>query len=289
MDLGVAFHIAHAVAAAQIQLLRQIAPAVMDGTDEGHHHDDRPLEHVLPEDLGPHVTVEPGHVQVGLRQRQPHEGLRLAGLDGHAKLGIHLAGADGGVGMGIDAGGDPKQHLLAQIPAGGLRLQGQQLLHPVHHETAHPRVHSEGDILIRLVVPMIIDLLHGEACGLGGVYLPGGDHVQPQALLPHDAAHLAEGGGLAGVQDHGALGKAFRKGVPVKAAVVPDPVLIHEIQGGPVGLRQLQGVLAGEAQVPVLPIQVGTKGRFGVQGERHAIYLLRIQQKRPMRSRIDRS
>ena len=209
------------------------------------------------------MAVESGHVEMRLSEGQAHEWFRLTGLDGYAELGIHLPGADSVVGVGIDARGDPKQDLLSRIPAARLRLQGQQLLLPVHHEAAHACVHGEGDVLVRFVVPVIIDPLHGKAGGHGRIDLPGGDHVQPQALLLHDPAHLPEGGGLAGVQDLGPCREAPGKGFRVQAAVVPDPVLVHEIQGRAVGFSQSQGVLVGEVQPPVPPGHVRAKGGFG--------------------------
>ena len=206
------------------------------------------------------MAVEPGHVQMGLIQRQPHEGLRLAGLDGHAELGVHLTGADGGVGVGVNAGGDPKEHLLPPVPAARLSFEREQLLHPVHHEAAHARVHSESDVSVRLAVAVVVHPVHGEACGLGGVYLPGGDHVEAQPLALHDAAHPFEGGGLAGVEDLGARREVLLKGFRVQAAVVPDAVLVHEVQGGAVLSGQGQGVLSCEAQAALLPVHIGAKG-----------------------------
>ena len=251
VQIGVALHIAHAVAAAQIQLLGHIAVLFLHGGDELQHDHSGTLEHVLIEHLRADVTVEAHQFHMGLGQRIDGDLLGLTGLNGGAELAVHLTGGDGLVGMGIDAGGQAQQHLLADAAAGGLGLDGLDLLHVVGHEIAHMVVHAVDDIGVGLVVAVEIGVGQVIARLQCTVDLAGGHHVDAHALLLHDLINALEGVGLAGVQRTAGRTEMLLEGVLIYAALMADIVLIHQIQRRAVLLGQLDGILSREKQVAV--------------------------------------
>ena len=195
------------------------------------------------------MAVEAHQLHMGLPQGVDGDLLGLAGLDGAAELGVHLAGGDGLVGVGVDAGGEAEQHLLPDAPAGGLGLDGLDLLHIVGHEVSDAVLHAVADVLVGLVVAVEVGLAQVIARLEGGVDLAGGHHVDAHALLLHDLIDALEGVGLAGIQGAGAGAEVLAEGLGVHPAVVPDPLLVHQVEGGAVLLGQLHGVLPGEEQV----------------------------------------
>ena len=150
--------------------------------------------------------------------------------------------------MRVDARGDAQQHLLAQRARGGLLGQGDQLVAVVHDEAAHAPVKRVGDVRVGLAVAVVVDLLRRKARGQSRADLAGGDRVDPQSLLGHDAVDLPEGGGLARIKRQRVLTEGVAEGRAVHPAVAADAILVHQIQRRAVGVRQRVHALAGEEQ-----------------------------------------
>ena len=94
VDGPVGIEIAHAVAAAQIQLTGCVAQRFANFRHIRQHDIQRPLVDILFKDLGADMAVEARQVQIRQRQRMLDHTRGLARLDGGAKFGIHLAVGD---------------------------------------------------------------------------------------------------------------------------------------------------------------------------------------------------
>ena len=244
----VAVDVAHAVAAAEIQLLKGEAQLVTHLGHEVDHQIDRAQIHVLVEDHRADVAVQTGELQLRHAERGAYEFHGLAGLDRHAELHVHRAGVDSLVGVRVDARGDAQQDLLPQAARLGRLAQGDQLVTVVHDEAAHAAIERESDVPVRLAVAVVIDVLRREARRERRGDLAGGDRVDAEALLGHDAVHPLEGGGLARVERQRVRAEARAHGLAVHPAVLADAVLVHQIQRRAVAVRQITDRLPGKAQ-----------------------------------------
>ena len=165
--------VAHAVAAADVELAEGEAELVAHVGHEADHQIDRAQKHVLVEDHRADVAVQSGHLEALHAQRGADELHGLSGLDGHAELHVHRAGVDRVVGVRVDARRDAQQHLLALSRRGRLLGQGDQLVAVVHDEAAHAFFEREGDVRVRLAVAVVVDPLRRIARGEGRADLAG--------------------------------------------------------------------------------------------------------------------
>ena len=232
-DVGllVRIHIAHAIAAAEVERLCRITELFFQFTHEGQHQVDGVLKDRLVEDHRAHMAVQTVECHVRHAQSGAHKVQRLAGADGDAELHIHASGVHRLIGMRVDAGGDAQQDLLPHAACSRLAVERFQFLIAVHHEAAHAMVEGIADIGVGLAVAMEPDQFRRESRLERGVDLAAGHAVDTHALLFHDAVHLFEGTGFACVKGQGALPEGCAEGVFIHAAVEADAVFVHEVEG----------------------------------------------------------
>ena len=243
-------YVPDAETASQVQLPQNGAGLPADKAHKLQHHLDGKAEGIDLKDLGTNVAVEADKPEVFGPQGQLDSGQGFPCLQGKAELAIDLAGADKLVGVGVDARLDPKHH-WGGGPFGCRKgVQGPQFGEVVRHDPAHPVLQGHGQLLRRFVAAVEDHLVHGKIRRLCGVQLPGGYHVQPQALLLYHAADSFAAEGLGSVSRQAVPPVKPLDGTAVEAAVLPDGLLAHNKQRGSVFLGQGQGVPAADGKVP---------------------------------------
>ena len=252
VDVLVGVEVAHAVAAAHVQHLRHIAEALVQFRHEGGHHVDRVLEDRLVEDFGTHMAVQSAHRERGQAERVLDKGIGLAGLHRDAELHVDGAGIDGLIGVRVDARRDAQQHLLHDVHARGLFGQLPQLVGIVHDEVPDTLFQGVADVSVGLSVAVEEDFFRGEARRERGMDLARRDGVDAHALLVHDPVHCPESSGLPGIERERALTKAVAEGLGIHAAVMAEPLLIHQVERRAILLRQRRNRVPGKLKPPVL-------------------------------------
>ena len=186
-----------------------------------------------------------------------------AALQVDAEFGVDLPGADELVCVGVDARGDPQGHRSHDSPLFRRRLDQVQLLQVVRHNVPHAVLYGEGKLLDRLVVPLEVDALPGNAGLQGGVQLPAGHHLHVQPLAEDDAVDLFAAKGFAGVDGLAVAAVKPLEGGHIAAAGLAHLVLAHYVEGGAVLLRQLHRVAAADGQMAFfVQIQTGRDHGF---------------------------
>ena len=246
---GVTLQVPHAKAAAQIQCLGHKAVGLAHRLGKVQQNIDRIAERLCLKDLGTDVAVEALNDQVLPAQRVGNEPRRLPRLDGHTELAVDASGVDGLQGMGVDARRHPQQHPLADAPHPGGLVQPGQLLVVVHDEAPHVAVQGIGNVLVGLVVPVEVELLRREPTGQGRVDLARRDHICPHPLLVQHGVEALKAQGLSGKQGVRALRHILPERLDIGPAVLPQLVLVQDVQGGAKFLGQGHGVQAAHGQV----------------------------------------
>ena len=153
--------------------------------------------------------------------------------------------------MRVDARRDAQQHLLHDVQARGLFGQLPQLVGIVHDEVPDAVLQRVANVGVGLSVAVEEDFFRGEARRERGVDLARRDGVDAHALLVHDPVHRPESGGLPGIERERALAEAVAEGLGIHAAVVAEPLLIHQVERRAVLPGQRRNRVPGKLQVPV--------------------------------------
>ena len=246
--LLVGIHIAHAVAAAEVEGFCHIAELLLELPHEGQHQIGGVFKDALVEDHGADMAVQALERHVRSIQRGADKFQRLARADGDAELHVHPSGVHRLVGVRVDAGRDAQEYLLPHAAHARLAVQSLKLLRSVHHEAADAVVEGITDIRVGFAVAVEPDPLRREARLQGGMDFAAGDAVDAHPLLCHDAVHLPEGAGLAGIERQGFIAEGGAEGVLVHAAVEAYARLVHEVEGRAVTLGQGGDGLPGKEQ-----------------------------------------
>ena len=153
--------------------------------------------------------------------------------------------------MRVDARRDAQKDLLHDVQARGLFGQLPQLIGVIHDEVPDALFQGVADVGVGFPVAVEEDFFRGEARRERGVDLARRDGVDAHALLVHDPVHRPESGGLPGIERERALAEAVAEGLGIHAAVVAEPLFIHQVERRAVLPGQRRNRVPGKLQAPV--------------------------------------
>ncbi|MNY02303.1 hypothetical protein D3C86_1348720 [compost metagenome] len=196
------------------------------------------------------MGLEAHELKVRVRDHVPQRLVELV-RQVEAELGVHVPRPDVLVGVGLHARRDAQEQLRgdAQFLSDGAELV--QLVQVVDHEAADPLFEGQADLFGALVVALEVNALGRDPRLEGREELAARDHLRGEALVVQEAIDRHVAKGLAREEDLGRPGVVGLEGVEVGARRGPQRVLVHHVEGSPVGPRQL-----GEVAPPELPATV---------------------------------
>ena len=154
--------------------------------------------------------------------------------------------------MSVDARLDAEEDVSGFFLAGSQLAEQLQLRQVIHHNVAYLIFQRHHQFFRGLVVAEEENLLHGEIHLSGGIQLPAGDNIQPQALFLDDLADRLAAHGLAGIGHQTVAVVKLLHGFAVTAAAAADLLLIHDIERRPKSAGQLHRVAAADGEMPQL-------------------------------------
>ena len=249
---GIVRCIAHTVSAAKVELLCRKIEFCLGACHEIEHDRRRAHEHVRVEHLRADMTVQPHDIEVRHGKRIGQKGFGLSGLNRDAELGIDKPGRDRRVGVRVDARGQPQKDGLPQTAPRGLRFNGVQFFRTVDNKEPDAAFHRKGDVRAGLDAAVKIDVRHRKACGFGGCDLAGRNDIKTQALFFHYLRHSFEGCGLGCIKNAESVPERAVRRVGIRAAVLPNAILVHQVQRRAVLRGKRRAALSRKVQVGTL-------------------------------------
>ena len=266
VDLRIAFGIAHAEAAAQIQQPEGMPRFLLHARKIRQHDICGVAEGSAVENLRADVAVEALQRDGRRMQRLSRQLQRLPRFDGGAELAVYPPRDDRLKGVRVDAGRKTQQYPLRHAAGGGVGADARELLGVVHDEQPHAAVDAKAHVVHCFGAAVKDHALRGEAGLQRGVKLAGGDNVGAQPLLAGEAVYALEAQRLAG-QQHRRAGRhvcAHSPGVQTHAPA--QPVLVHDVQRRSVFSGQLHAVEAGDAEMALF-----VDGMIRLKHDRHIL------------------
>ena len=202
IDFGIAFHVANAEAAAEVQNFCGEAQGLLHFCDKADHDIRRGDIGLDIKDLGTDMAMEAAKLNVHFGQRRFRHLCRKSRFDRGSELGIHAARADLFVGMGINAGSQTKEDLLSDPRLFCVFVNAGKLLHAVDDEITDAVLDGVFDIEVGFVISVEERALHRESRADRSEKLARGNDVRADAFLCHDAVNFLEAEGFGSEKRH---------------------------------------------------------------------------------------